>query len=287
MKMKRLYAGPVLSCLALFVAGGGESARAATTNVSVSSFMFTPSTVSINVNDTVQWNWMPGIIFHTSTSVPPPPQGLWNSGSKSSGSFSFTFTSSGNFPYNCTIHPLQMVGSVIVASANQPPSVSITNPANGGTFAAPWTGTIKATASDPNPGGSVTNVEFFTNSVSAGSVTTAPYNLTVNNVAAGSYTLTAVATDNGGVTTTSAAVTVSVVTPVVVVIANSQRLSVTQFQLTYSANAGLRYVVERSALLTDFAGINTNTAASSSVTFTDGAAGDGQNFYRVGRLPNP
>ena len=285
MKMNRSYAGSVLSCLALFVAGGGESARAATTNVSVSSFMFTPPTVSINVNDTVQWNW--GGTLHTSTSVPPPPQGLWNSGNKSSGSFSFTFASSGNFPYNCTLHPSLMAGSVIVASANQPPSVSITNPANGATFAAPWTGTIKAAASDPDPGGSVTKVEFFTNSVSAGSVTTAPYNLTVNNVAAGSYTLTAVATDNGGATTTSAAVTVSVVTPVAIVITNSQRLSVTQFRLTYSANAGLRYVVERSALLTDFAGIDTNTAASNSVTFTDGAAGDVQNFYRVGRLPNP
>jgi len=165
--------------------------------------------------------------------------------------------------------------------------LAITNPVSGVTFSAPWSGMIKATASDPDPGGSVTKVEFFTNSVSAGIVTTAPYNLTVNNVAAGSYTLTAVATDNGGATNTSAAVTVSVVTPVAVVITNSQRLSDTQFRLTYAANAGLLYVVERSALLTNFAGINTNTAASSSVTFTDSAAGGSQKFYRVGRLPNP
>jgi len=33
--------------------------------------------------------------------------------------------------------------------------------------------------------------------------------------------------------------------------------------------------------------IDTNTAGSSSVTFTDGNANGGVNFYRVRRLPNP
>ncbi len=263
------------------------SGQAALTNVNITgSFTFDPSTVAINVNDSVKWTWQAGPHSTTSGSS-PAPNGLWDSGLHSAG-FAFTnvFTGSGNFPYFCTAHSF-MIGSVTVSSANQPPMLAITNPVSGVTFSAPWSGMIKATASDPDPGGSVTKVEFFTNSVSAGIVTTAPYNLTVNNVAAGSYTLTAVATDNGGATNTSAAVTVSVVTPVAVVITNSQRLSDTQFRLTYAANAGLLYVVERSALLTNFAGINTNTAASSSVTFTDSAAGGSQKFYRVGRLPNP
>src|SRR5258708_39302766 len=116
-----------LSCLAvgLCLSAGG----AITTNVSVASFSFTPSTVSINVGDTVQWNWASGT--HTSTSVPPPPGAdTWNSGSKSSGSFSYTFTNSGNFPYNCTIHPALISGSVSVAAIySQTQSVSITNPA--------------------------------------------------------------------------------------------------------------------------------------------------------------
>src|SRR6202022_15202 len=46
-----------------------------------------------------------------------------------------------------------------------------------------------------------------------GTDTTSPYTFTWSNVAAGSYALTAVATDNAGAVTTSAAVTVTVSSP--------------------------------------------------------------------------
>jgi len=175
----------------------------------------------------------------------------------------------------------------IIVIANALPTVSITNPVSGATFAAPWTGAIQATASDSD--GSVTNVQFFRDSTSLGNVASPPFSVTVTNVAAGTYTLSAVAKDNRGATNTSAGVTVSVVTPASVVLVNPERLSATQFRITYSANAGLRYVVERSASLTsiNFVGLNTNIAAGSSVTFTDSTATASQNFYRVGRLPNP
>src|SRR5260370_41070870 len=104
-----------------------------------------------------------------------------------------------------------MSGSVSVAAvSNQPPSVSITNPASGATFAAPWTGVIKASSMDPDADG-LARVQFFTNSASAGIVTSAPYNLALSNVAAGNYSLTAVATDNLGAAGTSAPVSISVV----------------------------------------------------------------------------
>jgi glucose/arabinose dehydrogenase len=93
------------------------------------------------------------------------------------------------------------------AGANTPPSVSITNPANNASFVAPAIVTIQADASDPD--GSVTNVQFFDGATSLGIAPSSPYGISAN-LALGSHTLTAVASDNLGATTTSAPVTVTV-----------------------------------------------------------------------------
>lgn len=91
---------------------------------------------------------------------------------------------------------------------NQSPVVSITSPANNATFTAPATVTIQASASDPD--GSVTKVEFFNGGAKLGEATASPYGYTWNNVANGTYMLTAKATDNGGAVTTSSTVTIVV-----------------------------------------------------------------------------
>ncbi len=52
-----------------------------------------------------------------------------------------------------------MKGTIIVAAANVPPTVTITNPASGTVFAAPASVTIQASASDSD--GTVTNVQFL------------------------------------------------------------------------------------------------------------------------------
>ncbi|NSL87346.1 glycosyl hydrolase family 8 [Chitinophaga solisilvae] len=91
---------------------------------------------------------------------------------------------------------------------NNPPTVSITSPAANASFTAPATVTINATAADSD--GTVKKVEFFNGATKLGEDTTSPYSYTWNNVAAGSYSLTAKATDNGNAATTSAAVNISV-----------------------------------------------------------------------------
>ncbi|MBW8683803.1 glycosyl hydrolase family 18 protein [Chitinophaga rhizophila] len=91
---------------------------------------------------------------------------------------------------------------------NQPPVVSISSPANGAAFTAPAAIAIQVTASDAD--GTIAKVEFYNGSTKLGEATTSPYTYTWNNVAAGSYSITARATDNGGATTTSAAVNVQV-----------------------------------------------------------------------------
>lgn len=91
---------------------------------------------------------------------------------------------------------------------NQSPSTSLTAPSAGSTFTAGANITVSANASDAD--GTVARVEFFRGTTSLGVDTSSPYSVTWNGAAAGSYSLTAVATDNLGATGTSAAVSITV-----------------------------------------------------------------------------
>jgi len=163
------------------------------------------------------------------------------------------------------------------------PTISITNPASGAVFAAPANVNIGANATVSS--GSVTNVQFFTNNVSLGSVTAAPFSLTANNLAAGAYALTAVATA-AGISATSAVANVTVVNPVAVNLSGAN-VNGGQFAFNYIANAGLTYVVQTSSNLVDWVSLTTNVASGSPVPFSGPLDSSGMKFYRVGRLPNP
>ncbi|WP_205510535.1 glycosyl hydrolase family 18 protein [Longitalea arenae] len=91
---------------------------------------------------------------------------------------------------------------------NQAPTVSVTAPADNATFTAPASITLMANAADVD--GNITKVEFFNGSTPIGSATTSPYTVNWNNVTAGSYSVTAIATDNSGATTTSSAIALTV-----------------------------------------------------------------------------
>jgi hypothetical protein len=97
---------------------------------------------------------------------------------------------------------------ITVASNNPRPVVSLTAPAPGAQFAAPASINLTATASDP--GGSIAKVEFFAGTTLVGTDTTAPYAVTWASVPAGTYSLTARATDNGGASTVSSPISVTV-----------------------------------------------------------------------------
>ncbi|MCB2377285.1 Ig-like domain-containing protein [Hymenobacter sp. BT635] len=101
-----------------------------------------------------------------------------------------------------------VVGSCGTGTTNTPPTVSLTSPANNASFTAPATLNITANAADVN--GTVSKVEFYRGTTLLGTDTSAPYSFSWTNVAAGSYSLTAKATDNAGATTTSGAVNVTV-----------------------------------------------------------------------------
>ena len=99
-------------------------------------------------------------------------------------------------------------GPPAAVTGNQPPSVSLTSPASGASFAAPATITLSATATDPD--GGVAVVEFYSGSVFLGSDSSSPYSFTVSGVPASTYSFTAVARDLEGAMTVSSERVVSV-----------------------------------------------------------------------------
>ncbi len=91
---------------------------------------------------------------------------------------------------------------------NPPPSVVLTAPTNASTYTAAASVSFSAEADAPyNP---LSYVNFYTNGDLLGTVSTAPYALTVTGLAAGSYVVTATATDGSGLSSTSAPVSITV-----------------------------------------------------------------------------
>ena len=91
-------------------------------------------------------------------------------------------------------------------SGNIPPSVSISSPSNGTSFAEGDTVTINANAVDTD--GTISQVEFFANGSSIGVDTSSPFS-TDWIIGLDSYDITAVATDNESLSTTSSIVTIT------------------------------------------------------------------------------
>jgi hypothetical protein len=118
------------------------------------------------------------------------------------GSYTLTAVATDNTGLSATSSPVSLTIQDI------PPTVSITAPANGVSFTPPATINISATASDLD--GTVAQVQFFANGNLIGTSAGAPYSIVWSNVAAGSYGLTAVATDNLGKSTTSGTVNITV-----------------------------------------------------------------------------
>jgi hypothetical protein len=99
---------------------------------------------------------------------------------------------------NVTLQAVTLTGG---STENMPPSVTLTNPANGSVLLAPASFTLAATATDID--GSIAQVEFFNGTTSLGLDTTVPYSVNVAELAAGSYTFLAVATDDLGASATN------------------------------------------------------------------------------------
>lgn len=127
---------------------------------------------------------------------------------------------SSTLPYNYSLTPTADLITLLTSKTgtcsqmttpNPGPTVSITSPSANATFTAPASIAIAATAADAN--GTVSKVDFYNGSTLLGTDQTSPYSFTWENVPAGTYQLTAKATDNQGASTTSSSVTVIVNSP--------------------------------------------------------------------------
>ncbi|NRQ37449.1 cellulose 1,4-beta-cellobiosidase [Nonomuraea sp. NN258] len=131
----------------------------------------------------------------------------WNgnlgAGASTSIGFNGTWTGSNPKPDAFTVN------GVTCGGANKAPTVGLTAPTAGQTFTAPATVPITADAADSD--GTVAKVDFYQGSTLLGTDTAAPYAYSWQNVAAGSYSITAKATDNAGASTTSAPVGITVI----------------------------------------------------------------------------
>jgi hypothetical protein len=123
---------------------------------------------------------------------------------------------------NSALNPLSLVmttNKTITATfqvssgpSNAPPVVTITNPPDGATFVAPVNVTISGTASDPD--GTVAQVQLRAGSTTLATLTNSAFVFTWTNAPVGTNVLTAVATDNGGLSGPSAPVSVLVQTAI-------------------------------------------------------------------------
>ncbi len=111
--------------------------------------------------------------------------------------------------FQVTLEPQSMV--TFVGKAPVGSSVVLTSPENNASFVAPAVINLAATAS--RPGGSISRVEFYNGTAKLGEDASAPYTYAWSNVAAGRYTITAVAIDNSGTRVTSAPVEIRVNVP--------------------------------------------------------------------------
>ena len=94
---------------------------------------------------------------------------------------------------------------------NWPPGVSLTSPLHGNTYVGPASIGLSAAAWDPD--GAIAHVRFYVNGVLLDTDVAAPYEFAWSNVPAGTYTFSAVATDNAGVARGSNAAVVTVNNP--------------------------------------------------------------------------
>lgn len=92
------------------------------------------------------------------------------------------------------------------------PSITITEPSESLNLDSPANITITASATDAD--GNIVNVQFYVDSTHIGESSTAPYSMTWENVEAGIYSISAVATDNDGNIAISESISVRVNAPV-------------------------------------------------------------------------
>ncbi len=102
------------------------------------------------------------------------------------------------------------ISSPIWITGNLPPTCTITTPLSGSEFNAPASITLNAYAADPD--NTITQVEFYMDNQTTpiATVNNSPYSYTLNNVAAGTYNITAKAISDNNISTLSSPISITI-----------------------------------------------------------------------------
>lgn len=247
------------------------------TNPPIGSSFPAPATISLGATAASTDASITNVAIYQGTTLlgnvtTPPYNFLW--ANVSAGNYALTAVAADSQGLTAT----SSVVSISVTNGFGLPVVTLTSPANNSTFAPGANISIAANAGEA--GGTITNVEFYTNGIALGGSTTAPYGITWANVSLGTYTVTAVAADAGGITATSAVANVFVVTtpvpPTVNLLTptNTQALDVANgLSLSATASPGSRAVTNVAFYLNTFLVANVATAPYSFI-LTNAPTGD-------------
>ncbi|HYG38153.1 MAG TPA: Ig-like domain-containing protein [Cytophagales bacterium] len=198
----------------IYFSGGTTSNPAPTVSITSpanDAIIHTPSDITITANAADENGTVAKVDFYNGTTL---------LGSDDTAPYSFTWTSPAAGIYSLTAKATDNEGKekasnainvFVSAPGNNAPSISITSPENNSGFLAPATINIAADASDSD--GNIYKVDFYNGETLLSSDDSAPYGSTLNLTNAGTYSIIAKATDNGGLTASST-VNITVAEPV-------------------------------------------------------------------------
>ncbi|MDB6110921.1 MAG: hypothetical protein JWR69_2671 [Pedosphaera sp.] len=133
---------------------------------------------------------------------------------------------------------------------NPPPVVVLTGPAGGSTYTASASVTLTANAAAQY--NTLSSVAFYANATLLGTLTNAPYILTATGLSAGSYALTAIASDLTGLTGTSAPVNITVTAGSGLPYGLTSRAAVTPFlNMPATVNGSLPTLLSQTGVFTN------------------------------------
>ncbi|MDQ3486151.1 MAG: Ig-like domain-containing protein, partial [Acidobacteriota bacterium] len=178
---------------------------------SAGSTFTAPATINLTANAADSDGTVASVAFYANatligTDTSAPFASTWSGAS--AGSYSLTARATDNTGAVTTSSAVAITVQAATPTPNVAPTVSLTAPSAGSTFTAPATINLTANAADSD--GTVASVAFYAGATLLGTDTSAPFASTWSGASAGSYSLTARATDNTGAATTSAPVSVTV-----------------------------------------------------------------------------
>ncbi len=168
-------------------------------------------------------------------------------------------------------------GATPPATANKPPKVALTSPVANAYFVQGASVALAASASDPD--GTVARVEFFANGTPVGAATGSPWAATWAGAPQGTWSLTAVATDDKGATTTSGAVAIVVAGQAAVVDAKTRDAARFLTQATFGMRGSEEVDALKSSGYESWLASQFGTTAASHVQYVNDRVAAGEKPY--------